>query len=385
MKSKFTRPAAFAAAALLIIGVCTPAFAVMAEGNQDEAGDPQNAFEYISDKWNRFYKKHFTPPDFIPLASHGTYEVPPYWDAEMVMNQDKPVDKYQVQPDEYYIYKTEDGYFNTIYSLIKIHEVYEEGGIFGYGTTRTANYSQENVPNSGKINLDQACLYEVLPSNVEADHPDLLFTYEGRCYPCDKYGIPNWNDSMWEDLPIDQFSVEPGRYYIYRTYDREHNEVYSLIRIDEVYEKDNDRGPLSDRIAKFTSVHGGGSGVIPLNRVRLYEVPFFASNEDRGELPNWDESMCTELVDPFDLQLGRYYICMNYNSIRNKVYRLVKVTHVYDRNLLTPFLADKYAKIEFPETGISRIISLGDDDYPTLYDKYYFYEIPDQTSAVQTF
>ena len=301
------------------------------------------------------------------------------------MSQDKPVDKYQVQPDEYYIYKTKDENSNTIYSLIKIHEVYEKGGIFGYGSTRTAKSAPVTILNSSEINLDQACLYEVLPTNAEEGHPGLQFTPEGRSYPCDKYGIPYWNDSMCDDHPMDQYSVQPGRYYIYRTYDREFNKVYSLIKIDEVYEKDKDWGLLSDRTAKYTPAYGGGSGEIPLASACLYEVPSFASNEDSDELPNWDESMCKEPVDPFDLQLGRYYICMNYNSIRNKVYRLVKVNNVYDRNVLATLLGDKSAKIEFPETGISRIISLGDDDYPTLYDKYYFYEIPDQTSAVQTF
>ncbi|MCF0260696.1 MAG: hypothetical protein HUJ54_12630 [Erysipelotrichaceae bacterium] len=297
------------------------------------------------------------------------------------MQQDKPVNKSDVQPGEYYIYKTEDRVFNTIYSLIKIDEIYEKGGVFGYGTTRTAKYTQERMNSSGEISLDKARLYEVLPLACEESHPDLLFTPEGRSYPCDRYGIPFWSDSMCDEHPIDQNSVRPGRYYIYRTYDRHLNHIYSLIKIDEIYNKERPWNLPPEKAAKYTPANGGDSGEIYLSIACLYEVPSYSSGEDRDELPEWDESMCNERIDPYDLQPGRYYICMTYIRDQaepfNKIYRLAKVNDVFDSQICPELSGEEYAEIEFPETGIKRQISLNPAKYDSYLDRYYFYEIPD--------
>ncbi|MCF0260276.1 MAG: hypothetical protein HUJ54_10500 [Erysipelotrichaceae bacterium] len=102
--------------------------------------------------------------------------------------------------------------------------------------------------------------------------------HDFRYFDYDKNGLPVWNRDMCME-EADQYSIEPGKYYIYVTTKGGfcpegvmRRNVYSLIKIDEVSEEDAPFGFGTIRTAKYRDTQTGESHELGLNAASLYEV-----------------------------------------------------------------------------------------------------------------
>ena len=160
-KKQFVKLAAFTAACLLTFTVPSPFFSVKAETDNDSW-------------WYWLYKKivkdpgfvlpNDAPPDIYKILK--TDEEPPYWNEEMAEEPYKPVNKYKVQENKYYIRKNYDLDTCLIwYSLVKTKKVYEY--IYWLGTIRSVDCIEPKNGDHVFVDLDQDELFEIRSLDYE--------------------------------------------------------------------------------------------------------------------------------------------------------------------------------------------------------------------------
>ena len=145
MKNTFIKTtAAFMTAGLMTMGAVVPAFAA------ETGSETQYSVQYI----------------YYEYDENGY----PVWNPDLCQEE---VGQYQVMPGKFYIQKrthhnnlssqaasmtpAEQNY----YYLIQVVDVYEKGGIWGFGTTRTALCKEAGSEDTYELSLTGAHLYDI--------------------------------------------------------------------------------------------------------------------------------------------------------------------------------------------------------------------------------